>query len=753
MRRIGTLTAAAVVALGVGAWSADSALGAGPLVPAARESGVTSLSVVPGKGAAEVIIGVSGPVTVRDFTLHSPDKVVVDITGATLAMAPSNYDEANRGGIVDVRYSQYRKNVVRVVMTLDEARKYNIVRYPNEIRVKVQADEPVLFVAWHTGNPPSVSVAQSGKPSASKAKPAANAAAAKPADEKAAESLIDKAQQVVAKAADKVANMWAFTEAGLDTTTGATVVPPAAAPAAKAAAPAPAPARPATTKSAARAADAEPDLAADPLLDIVPPSAPAPRRAQRAPTTTVERPAARRSTQPRITVAWQGAPIRDVVAAFALFSGKTIVVGKGVSATVDAEIADQPWDVAMSAILAAHGLAAQEDANGIIVVDTYEAIASRVAAEPLTTKTFRLNYTRAATVAQQVTQRLSRDCSRFGGRNPGGTSTTQGDAQAGIPTFTVDLRCPVRGAVTADSLTNSVSVTDVPSNIAQLEQYTRGLDIRQPQVSIRAKIILIDRTQLEGLGLRYDLGTRDQYFNQIIPRLDSLGQPDDTDGRVVLGGNAIAAIANASQRLAASTLGLIYSTAIGKFDFTTFLEALQESQLLDVQSEPSVVTLNNRTANLTAGTQVPVRVLDAGAAQGGSGFNVPRATVQFRQTGIILNVTPSITANRQVQMRVHAENSDVSFAPGDAGAIFPTQSVDNELLVADGETAVMGGLTQTSVRVNKSGIPLLVDLPIIGRLFGVTNRSETKRDLLILITPHIVDDGEPSPADSPRRDR
>jgi type II secretory pathway component GspD/PulD (secretin) len=198
-------------------------------------------------------------------------------------------------------------------------------------------------------------------------------------------------------------------------------------------------------------------------------------------------------------------------------------------------------------------------------------------------------------------------------------------------------------------------------------------------------------------------------------------------------------------------LALVYSTALGKFDFTTFLEALQESSLLDVQSEPSVVTLNNRTANLTAGTQVPVRVLDAGAAQGGTGLNVPRATVQFRQTGIILNVTPSITANRQVQMRVHAENSDVQFQPGDAGAVFPTQSVDNELLVADGETAVMGGLTQTTVRITKTGIPLLVDLPIIGRMFGVTNRSETKRDLLILITPHIVDDGQMAP--EPPRDR
>jgi type IV pilus assembly protein PilQ len=96
-------------------------------------------------------------------------------------------------------------------------------------------------------------------------------------------------------------------------------------------------------------------------------------------------------------------------------------------------------------------------------------------------------------------------------------------------------------------------------------------------------------------------------------------------------------------------------------------------------------------------------------------------------------------------MKVHVENSDVQFQSNDVGAVFPKQSVDNEVLVADGETAVMGGLTQTTVSVSKSGIPILVDLPIIGRLFGVTNRQETKRDLLILITPHIIDEGQTAP--------
>jgi len=169
-----------------------------------------------------------------------------------------------------------------------------------------------------------------------------------------------------------------------------------------------------------------------------------------------------------------------------------------------------------------------------------------------------------------------------------------------------------------------------------------------------------------------------------------------------------------------------------------------------VQAEPSVVTLNNRLANLTAGVEVPVRVIEAsagssGGAQGQSNF--PRATVQFKKTGVILQVTPQITANRQIIMRVHAENSSVQFQSTDVGAVFPTQSVDNEVLVADGETAVMGGLTQTSVSLTKSGIPILVDLPFIGRLFGVTSKQEIKRDLLILITPHIVDEGESAPGD------
>jgi type IV pilus assembly protein PilQ len=388
--------------------------------------------------------------------------------------------------------------------------------------------------------------------------------------------------------------------------------------------------------------------------------------------------------------------------------------------------------------------------DGVIFIDTFENIAARQSTVPLVTETVRLNYASASSAAGMVEKRLTRNCPPTPGMGAGMPIVQPAPGSPGVlqqPVAQVgtvqSLNCPPRGAVTADTITNSISITDVPSALSDLAKYARSLDLRQPQVNIKAKIILVDRTSLEGLGLRYDLGSRQQFFNDIVPRLDSTGQARTDPGQILLGGNTVSAIANATQRIPGAALQLVYSTAMGNFDFTTFLEALQQTTLLDVQAEPSASVLNNRTANLTAGTQVPVRIIDAGATGvAGQTSSFPRATVSFKQTGIILTVTPQITANRQVQMKVHVENSDVQFQANDVGAVYPTQKVDNEVLVADGETAVMGGLTQTSLSVTKSGLPVLVDLPVIGRLFGVTTRRETKRDLLILITPHIIDEGQ-----------
>ncbi len=208
--------------------------------------------------------------------------------------------------------------------------------------------------------------------------------------------------------------------------------------------------------------------------------------------------------------------------------------------------------------------------------------------------------------------------------------------------------------------------------------------------------------------------------------------------QIDIGGNALAAIANASQQVASPALSLIFSTAIGKFDLTAFLDALQEIRLADIQAEPSITTLDNREAEIVVGEQTPIRTITPVLGGGQSSTDI-----EFKETGIILRVTPHVTNNRMILMTLHSERSNLLPAASDLGFTFQTQRASNQLLVADGETAVIGGLTVTQVSVSKSGIPILVDLPFIGRLFGQTRTQEDKRDLLILVTPHIVDEGTP----------
>ncbi|NUR35995.1 MAG: hypothetical protein HOQ30_18535, partial [Gemmatimonadaceae bacterium] len=295
--------------------------------------------------------------------------------------------------------------------------------------------------------------------------------------------------------------------------------------------------------------------------------------------------------------------------------------------------------------------------------------------------------------------------------------------------------------------TNSVSLTAPSSLVDDLVAFGETLDLRQPQVNIKAKIILVNRTDLDALGVKYDLSTPNQFFSQIVQGRDL---PDGSKSTatsppvVLLGGNTVSAIANASGSVPGAALKVIYSTALGNFDFSTFLDALQEVSLLDVQAEPSVTILNNRTAELISGSQVPF-VPTAGGAGGGL---VGVINVERVQTGVTLRVTPSVTNNRHIMMRVETINSGATFGPN--GVLIDNNSSKSELLVPDGQTVVIGGLTQTTVQLSKSGIPLLVDLPLIGRLFGVTSRTETRRDLLILITPHIIDDGL-QPTEAPRR--
>jgi type IV pilus assembly protein PilQ len=551
---------------------------------------VTGVSVQASPGRADIVINVRGAVEVRDFMLQGPDRLVLDVMGARLNKFAGVYDGVKRGGVLNVRYSQFDRDVVRIVLTLDEAKDYHVERGTDAIRVSFGTDQS--FLAWSSH-------------------PAQQAVRSKPG----------RAPEV--------------------------------------------------------------QLPASRLTRVT-------------------------SEEPRITVVWDRANVADVVAGFAAFSGRTIILGKGITGEVTAEVKNQPWPQAFQAILASQGLSAQEMAGGIIRVDAPSVLASLDSLEPLETNVVRINYGKAKELTKSIEGSLTKG----------------------------------RGKVIADENTNSLIITDTRSKVANIADFVRGLDIRTPQVSIKAKIVFVDRTDIEELGIKYDLGNNNQFFNRLVQRFDPFstqaGKTYAPEVNIIdLGGNSVSGIGNASGTVVGSALDLVFSTALGGFTLTSFLSALERQDLSDVQAEPVITTLDNRKADILVGEETPVRVIDAGSNSADA-----KSTVQFKETGIRLTVTPHVTSNRQIAMELHTERSAIQeITAGDLGFTFSTQRADNQLLVNDGETAVIGGLTVTEVTNSRSGIPLLSGLPIIGKLFGFSKTEENRRDLIILVTPRIIDDG------------
>ncbi len=416
----------------------------------------------------------------------------------------------------------------------------------------------------------------------------------------------------------------------------------------------------------------------------------------------------------RISVAFTNTPIHEVLFHFAEFSGRSIVPGSQVSGNVSVDIRNQPWDVALQAILESHGLAAQEMASGIIRVDRLQDLRSREEVEQLVTRPFRINYANA--------------------------SELQG---------AVEILLSDRGRISVNPSTNQLVVTDIPRVLEAVEELIAGLDLRTPEVTISAKIIFVNRTDLQEFGVTYDLkDSQGNQLNQLTPG----GIDRDGDGRitedefvdvgtnvVALGGSSIAALGNANQRVVGPSLQLLTSLILGRHTLVSFVEALQSVNLSDVQAAPQVTVLDNRQARILVGERTPIRVIDAGGGQqtGQQGGQFAQATVQIEETGIILEVTPHVTAGDLIWMDLRAERSGLEIAEADVGFIFNTQLANTHVLVADGETVVIGGLTVTERTEVRAGIPLLQSLPLVGRFFRLTREQRNQRDLMILVTPQI----------------
>ncbi len=415
--------------------------------------------------------------------------------------------------------------------------------------------------------------------------------------------------------------------------------------------------------------------------------------------------ATRQQDSARFDVNWDKTDINDALQQLARRSGQSIVTGPNVTGTVSMTVVNNTWPNIFQALLASRGLAAKVIGGNIIQVDAPGELSKLDSLGTLTQVPIRLNYAKAADMVKNVTGMLSK----------------------------------TRGSATADTATNTLIVVDTPTRIEAITAFVRSLDIRTAMISIQAKLVFVDRTNLSQLGVKYDVGTANQFFNSVIQRTDpTTGQPFAPTVNVVnLGGNSVSAVSNADAVVSNSALDLIFSTAIGGFSISSFLSALEQVELTDVEAQPLIFTLDNRQGSLISGEQTPVRVIDASSL----GSGAPRANVSFKETGIKLTATPHVTADRHIVLDLDVERSSIQpLAAADLGFNIPIQHASTKLLVNDGEVGVISGLTVTTVTKTRQGIPFLQGLPFIGNLFAFSSNTEHRQDLIILVTPRILDD-------------
>jgi type IV pilus assembly protein PilQ len=459
------------------------------------------------------------------------------------------------------------------------------------------------------------------------------------------------------------------------------------------------------------------DIAAGAAQQPQPQQRPQPQPAAQAVTPAIAfQPVAGRAPPERtVRVMFTNEPVTNVLSLFSEYAGRTILAAPDVQGkSITAELRGVPWDKALEAILDANNMTMRLLPSGVYLVEDFARAGQRQRDEPTVTQAFSIQYSSADSVSRAI----------------------QG------------LLTPDLGRVTVNSSSNSLIVTDTRSSVDRVRELLPQLDTRTPQVDISAMIAFIDRTTLEAFGVLYDLkDSRGSQLNSLVSGYrdsdgDGVYSPSEAtrEDVVLLGGNSIAALGNANFRMPTPALEVVTTLVLGRHSLITFIEALQTVSLSDIQAKPVIRTMDHRLATIQVGEETPIRIIDAGAtgAVGGTA-QAPRATVEYKNTGVILEVTPHITGN-QVLLDLRAERSNVAAAPSDIGVIFQTQNATTQVLVNDGETVVIAGLTIIEKSRSRAGIPFLMNLPVVGALFRTENVRENKRDLLIMVTPHIVRD-------------
>lgn len=409
----------------------------------------------------------------------------------------------------------------------------------------------------------------------------------------------------------------------------------------------------------------------------------------------------------RVTYNFQTIEVRSALSILAQKAGFNLVVSETVQGNITMKLDNVPWDQALELVLKVSGLDSRQEGN-VIMVAPAEEIAAREKLEleanvqteelaPLQTDFIQVNYAKAEDLANIVSSETASILSQ-------------------------------RGSVTFDQRTNTLIVNDIPQNIEKVRAAMAILDIPVRQVMIEARVVRANENAASSLGVRWGAGSVGQAGGIIGAGTGSL------EGVSGLRGAGNAGSLGAPDSLfvdlpATSALGTPSSFAVGFINEASSyvvdleLSALEGSGNGEIMSQPKVIATDGGTSSILSGTQIPYATSDG---------------IEFRDAALSLDVSPRITPDGSISMDL-VINKDSKGEDTLAGPVINKNEVRTSVLVNDGQTIVLGGIYETIESSSEVKTPILGDLPIIGNLFKKTSVDSSKSELLVFITPRLIE--------------
>ena len=430
----------------------------------------------------------------------------------------------------------------------------------------------------------------------------------------------------------------------------------------------------------------------------------------------------------RLTLNFQDIETRAVLQLLAETSGKNIVVSDTVSGNVTLRLRNVPWDQALDIVMTTKGLDMRQNGNVIIVAPAQEIAARETAdleaklaiseLEPTYSEFLQVNYAKASDLAALI--------QASGGGNP---------------------LLSDRGSIGVDDRTNTLLVQDTAERLQNIRRLVQTLDIPIKQVLIESRIVVVNDDFSRDLGVRLGV-TAFNESNTGLTAISGSGQGTDNMISTYLENQAdptspfLLEYPSLTDRYnVAVPVGAAsgrFSLAVLENDYLVDLEltAMEAEGRGEIVSTPRVITANQKEATIKQGVEIPYQQSASSGA----------TTIQFKEAVLELIVTPQITPDNNIIMdlRVSKDNVGEIISTGGLGGTVPsidTRSVETQVLVANGQTVVLGGIYETERRETITKVPFLGDIPFAGVLFRTKQRTDNKAELLIFVTPRILEEG------------